>query len=79
MTEQIQGDKTDRSKARSSLGISQKIVCEDEACIGKVVDSASSAPGETGSEDKKANKSNSSSMSIGGSDICSEDACIGKD
>lgn len=79
MTEQIQGDKTDRSKTRSSMGISQKIVCEDEACIGKVVNSASPAPGETGSEEKKSKKSTGSSMSIGGSEICSEDACIGKD
>lgn len=63
---------------RSSISVSNKEVCEDEACIGKDVKPTTEAPAEATQPDKSGKKSSGTSMSVGGKEACSEDACIGK-
>lgn len=60
---------------RSSISVSNKKVCDDEACIGKDVNppTVPSAP-----LDEKKKKSPGTSMAVGGKQACSDDACIGK-
>jgi hypothetical protein len=63
---------------RSSISVSDKEVCEDEACIGKAVDSAATTLEETVQPDESSKKPSGTSMSVGGKETCAEDACIGK-
>lgn len=77
MSKANQNDRTDDPGVKSSMSVSQKVICEDEACLGKVVRSVPPTADETARTDKK--KPAGSSMAIGGKEICSDDACIGKD
>jgi hypothetical protein len=63
---------------RSSISVSDKEVCEDEACIGKTVNPITDMPAESSQPDKSGKKPSGTSMSVGGKEACSEDACIGK-
>ena len=63
---------------RSSISVSNKEVCEDEACIGKTVKPTTDTPAEASQPDTRGKKSSGTSMSVGGKEACSEDACIGK-
>lgn len=63
---------------RSSISVSNKEVCEDEACIGKTVNPLTDAPAEPKQPDKSGKKPSGTSMSVGGKEACAEDACIGK-
>jgi hypothetical protein len=63
---------------RSSISVSNKKVCEDEACIGKAVNPTTDTPAEATQQDKSGKKPSGTSMSVGGKEACAEDACIGK-
>ena len=63
---------------RSSISVSNKKVCEDEACIGKEVNPAADTPAEATQPDKSSKKPSGTSISVSGKEACSEDACIGK-
>ena len=63
---------------RSSISVSNKEVCEDEACIGKNVNSAAETPAEPKQQGKSGKKPSGTSISVSGKEACSEDACIGK-
>lgn len=66
-----------RRTPRSSIAVSDKIVCEGEACIGKSLTHPTAAP-EDAEQEGGNKKGLSSSMSVGGRDACSGEACIGK-
>ena len=77
MTEQNQREPNDRPTTKSSMSVSQEVVCKDEECIAKVANSDRSNPAKAGRTDKK--KSAGSSMTIGGKEICSDEGCIAND
>jgi hypothetical protein len=70
----------DRSRTHSSISVSNKIVCEDEACIGKVVGDRNEQIDQAEQQDKDRGKARKSgtSMLIGGKDACTDESCIGK-
>ena len=72
------GAKANRGTFRSSISVSNKKVCEDEACIGKDVNPAAETPAEPEQPDKSGKKPSGTSISVGGKEACAEDACIGK-
>lgn len=72
------GAKAKDHNFRSSISVSNKEVCEDEACIGKDVNPAADTPAEASQPDKSGKKPSGTSISVGGKEACSEDACIGK-
>ncbi|MFO7713191.1 hypothetical protein [Desulfosarcina sp.] len=75
--ESVNGEKK-KAGTRSSIAVSSETVCEDDACIGKIVKTAS-PPSEQESETKEKNKrSASTAMSFGGKEGCTDEACIGK-
>jgi hypothetical protein len=80
MAKTIEKKKVVRSKTHSSISVSNKIVCEDEACIGKAVDGryTQTEQEERRNKNKGEKKRPSTSMSIAGEDACSDDACIGR-
>ncbi len=67
-------------RTHSSISVSNHVVCEDEACIGKVADLPNGTtdndehPGETPEQTRRPG----TRMSVGGKDACYDDACIGK-
>lgn len=63
---------------RSSISVSNKEVCRDEACIGKDVQPAVDTPAVPSQPETRDRKSSGTSISVGGKEACSEDACIGK-
>ena len=63
---------------RSSISVSNKKVCEDEACIGKDVNSTTATPAEAPQPEKRGKKPSGTSISVSGKEACAEDACIGK-
>ena len=67
-----------RGTFRSSISVSNKKVCEDEACIGKAVKPATVTSAEATQPDKSSKKTSGTSISVSGKEACSEDACIGK-
>ncbi len=70
-------DANDRN-FRSSISVSNKEVCEDEACIGKNVNPTTETPAEAAQPGKRGKKPSGTSISVSGKEACSEDACIGK-
>ncbi len=72
------GAKAKDRNFRSSISVSNKEVCEDEACIGKNVNPTTATPAEAAQPGKSGNKSSGTSISVGGKEACAEDACIGK-
>ena len=81
MAKVIEKKKVDRPKTHSSISVSNKIVCEDEACIGKVVGNRSALNGQAErlDKEKKSARDPGTSMSVGGKNACVDDSCIGKD
>lgn len=71
-------EKANSRNFRSSISVSNKEVCEDEACIGKGENATSGAPEKTTRSDKSDKKTSGTSMTVRGEDACSEEACIGK-
>lgn len=65
-------------KIRSSIAVSSEIVCEDEACIGKIVKVPSPLAHEPDNVSEKQPKQSGTAMSIGGKEGCTDEACIGK-
>ncbi|MBC2711665.1 MAG: hypothetical protein HGJ94_11970 [Desulfosarcina sp.] len=65
-------------KPRSSITISSEIVCEDEACIGKIVKAPSPSAHEPHKASEKRTEKSGSAMSFGGKQGCTDEACIGK-
>ncbi len=72
------GEKANSRNFKSSISVSNKEVCEDEACIGKDVQPTTVTPAEATQPDKSSKKPSGTSISVGGKEACSEDACIGK-
>ena len=72
------GAKANSRNFRSSISVSNKEVCEDEACIGKDVKPPTVTPAKATQADKHGKKPSGTSMSVSGNEACSEDACIGK-
>jgi len=78
MNTKPKGIKVESRNFRSSISVSNKKVCEDEACIGQDVEHATATPAEAIQPGKSGKKSSGTSISVGGKEACSEDACIGK-
>ena len=70
-------DNEKKVKTSSSISISSQTVCQDEACIGKTVNDASSIEKEPAKASEKRKKPPGSAMSFGGKKGCTDDACIG--
>ena len=64
--------------SRSSISVSGKQVCEDDACIGKDATPQAVSPEDAAHLDEKRKKTPGTSMSVEGKEACSDDACIGK-
>ena len=79
MNEKTKNDKTDPSKPKSSMSLSDEVVCEDEACIGKDTTPENASNTDMLKTKHKSKDSSGTSMAIGGKVICSDDACIGED
>ena len=71
-------EKVKNVKTQSSISVSSQTVCEDEACIGKVVNGEPAAAQEAVEASEKRNKQSGSAMSFGGKQGCTDEACIGK-
>ena len=69
---------TNQPTPKSSIAVSEEIVCEDEACIGKEVNPKDLPSSGEAHSKKRSRKSSGTSISIGGEEACSDDACIGK-
>jgi hypothetical protein len=80
MAKKSEKKKTNHPKTHSSISVSKKFVCEDEACIGKVVGNRNEQIDQAERQDKDRGKARKpgTSMSIGGKDACADDSCIGK-
>ncbi len=71
--------KKDKSvTTRSSIAVSAETVCEDEACIGKMVTASSASTQEPVKAAEKPTRQPGSAMSFGGQEGCTDEACIGK-
>lgn len=64
--------------SHSSITVSDKVVCEDEACIGKVAGPQTKQAQLTESQAEKRRKRQVTTISVGGKKACTDDACIGK-
>jgi hypothetical protein len=71
-------EKVKNVKTQSSITVSSKTVCEDEACIGKIVNGESAAVQEPVEASENRKKQSGSAMSFGGKQGCTDEACIGK-
>jgi hypothetical protein len=69
--------KEKNTETRSSITVSSETVCEDEACIGKIVSGPSQSTHEPDNMPQKQTKRSGSAMSFGGQG-CTDEACIGK-
>jgi hypothetical protein len=80
MANMSKNESAKRQNAHSSISVSNQVVCEDDACIGKSVGKHIGPTEKAVHEDneRKAPQSPRTSMSVGGKDACSDDACIGK-
>jgi hypothetical protein len=70
--------KEKNANTRSSISVSSETVCEDEACIGKIVSGPSRSAQEADNLPENKKKRSGSAMSFGGKQGCSDEACIGK-
>jgi hypothetical protein len=78
MKQKDQNTETNRPTSKSSIAVSRKIVCEDEACIGKEVKVYDLSSTNQAEDNKQNRKSPGTIISIGGKEACSDDACIGR-
>ncbi len=69
---------TNQPASKSSIAVSDEIVCEDEACIGKKVNPKDLPSSIEAQPKKRSRNSPGTSMSISGEEACSDDVCIGK-
>ena len=66
------------TKTSSSISVSSQTVCEDEACIGKVVNVPAPSAKPPHRASKKPKRQSVTAMSFGGKQGCTDEACIGK-
>ena len=67
-----------RRGTTSSISVAGRIVCEDEACIGKT-DGTAAAPPEPSAEPlEKPKPAATGSISVSGKPACTDEGCIGK-
>ena len=78
MKDTPKGAKTKSRTFRSSISVSNKKVCEDEACVGKDAKPTTATAAEATPPDKSGKRPSGTSMSVSGKEACAEDACIGK-
>jgi hypothetical protein len=78
MNKTSQKKEANHQTPHSSITVSDKIVCEDDACIGKVAGPQSKPTVERDRQDKKRRKRQGTSMSVRGKSVCADDSCIGK-
>jgi hypothetical protein len=71
-------EKVKTVKTQSSISVSSQTVCEDDACIGKIVNGESASAQEPVKASEKRKKESGSTMSFGGKQGCTDEACIGK-
>jgi hypothetical protein len=70
--------KARRQNSHSSITVSDRVVCEDEACIGKAANPQTKPAVTTEPQAEKKGKRQVTTMSVGGKKACTDDACIGK-
>ena len=70
-------EKEKKVKTSSSIRISSQTVCEDEACIGKIVSDASASTQKQVKTSETRKKKSGTAMSFGGKQGCTDEACIG--
>ncbi|MFO7645871.1 MAG: hypothetical protein R6W95_15920 [Desulfosarcina sp.] len=78
MKEKSPQEQESNTGTRSSVAVSSRTVCQDEACIGKTDAPASAGPPEAGAAKPRKPNPPESSMSFGGETGCQDEACIGK-
>ena len=80
MAKKTEKKKANSPKTHSSISVSNKIVCEDEAYIGKAIGNRDALTGQAERQDKDRGKLGQpgTSISIGGKDACIGESCIGK-
>lgn len=78
MKEESTAEKEKNINIRSSITVSSTTVCEDEACIGKIVDPPSPDKHRPEKVPPKKNASSGTVISVGGKEACTDEACIGK-
>ena len=80
MEKQSKQSKRSHPPTRSSMSISSEVICEDDACIGKVADPRKEPLEDSGPQHEKGSRPQPSGtrIAVGGQDVCTEDACIGK-
>ncbi|WP_319522005.1 hypothetical protein [uncultured Desulfosarcina sp.] len=64
--------------SHSSITVSDRVVCEDEACIGKVAGPQTKLSAIAEPQAEKRRKRQVTTLSVGGKKTCTDDACIGK-
>ncbi len=67
-----------RRRFKSSMSVSQQVVCEDDACIGKNAGQPAASPARNASAASNSKSSTSGSMTVAGQPACEDEACIGK-
>lgn len=70
-------EKVKTVKTQSSISVSSRTVCEDEACIGKTVNGELASAQEPAEASEKRKEKSGSTMSFGGKQGCTDEACIG--
>ena len=78
MKQKAQQPSADTRPFKTTISVSNTMVCEDDACIGKTADEPKIASVENASSKGNSSKPSRSSMSIGGTPACTDEACIGK-
>ena len=71
-------EKVKNVKTESSITVSSQTVCEDEACIGKIVNGESASAQVPVRPSGTRRIQSDSAMSFGGKQGCTDEACIGK-
>jgi hypothetical protein len=67
-----------RQRFKSSMSISQQVICEDDACIGRQADRPSTSPTVETNAASDSKRTTSDSITVGGKPACEDEACIGK-
>ena len=67
-----------RHRCKSSMSVSQKVICEDDACIGKRVDTPPAPPARAALSTSDSKRPASGSITVSGKPACEDEACIGK-
>lgn len=78
MKKKAQQPSADTRPFQTSISVSDTMVCEDDACIGKTADAPDTSSMATSSPSGDSAKRLRSSISIGGRPACTDEACIGK-